>query len=98
MGKTNIEVGKYYVDGEGFYKVLGHEESHGTRKVQMEFVTIKYQGISYFKNFPLIEEACERRMVECSKEQFEYVKKKALDTYNELWDFNDKVFRELWNS
>lgn len=46
----------------------------------------------------LIPEVCEKRMVECSQEQYETAKKMALEAMKRLHDYNTKVFHPLWEA
>lgn len=92
---AKIEEGKYYVDGEGFYKCVGKVESCNKYAV-MDAVKIKYNSVSYHEGFTLLEDACERRMVECSEEDYKFVFKQAVSVCNRLDNYNTAVFKHLW--
>lgn len=89
-----METGKYYVDGEGFYKVLSKIEDKG--KIVVDWVYSKSGSISRYSGLELVEEACDRRMVECTKEQFEKARDMADAAINKLYDYNTEVFVPLW--
>lgn len=91
-----MEIGKYYADGEGFYRAIS-KDKHGEKNVvEMEIVQTKDFSVSHYKHIYLIEEACDKRMVECTKEQFELAKEKALAVIDELYQLNSDVFLPLW--
>lgn len=89
-----IEVGKYYVDGEGFYKVVEKYCSRG-RMIVVEAVITHDNSVSEYDGLTYREEACERRFRECTQEQFEKAQAKAKDIIDELYKFNTEVFRPL---
>lgn len=93
---AQIEVGKYYVDGEGFYKCVGKEEYQNKKYVLVDAVIIRYNSVSYYARLTYIEEACERRMVECSEEDYNFVLKQAVSICNKLDNYNTAVFKHLW--
>ena len=64
---AKIEKGKYYVDGEGFYKCVGKEENNINKYVRMDAVITRHKSLSYYQGLSYVEEACERRMVECCR-------------------------------
>ena len=91
-----IETGKYYVDGEGFYHCL--EEDQDGIRLRMEMVTTsEHTGLS-IRIGMLVRYGCEKRMVECSEEQY----KKARDMFKMAMDmmdeYNTEVFCPLWVS
>ena len=92
---AKIEEGKYYVDGEGFYKCVGKVESCNKYAV-MDAVITKYNSVSYYEGITFLEDACERRMVECSKEDYNFVLKQAVSVCNQLDNYNTAVFKSLW--
>lgn len=92
---TKIEEGKYYVDGEGFYKCTGKVESCYKYAV-MEAVITKFNSVSYYECITFLEDACERRMVECSEEDYNFVLGQAISVYQKLDAYNTKVFKHLW--
>lgn len=93
---AKIEEGKYYVDGEGFYKCVGKEENNIDKYVRMDAVITQYKNLSYYQGISYVEEACERRMVECSEEDYNYVLGQAVSICNKMYDYNTKVFTPLW--
>lgn len=95
---AKIEEGKYYVDGEGFYKCVGKKETSINKYVEMDEVMIRCNSLFFCKGMMYLEEFCERRMVECSEEDYNYVLSQAVSTYKKLADFNTKVFTHLWNN
>ena len=96
QNSITMEIGKYYADGEGFYRAI-EKETHGKNNVViMETVMTKDHSVSHYNNISFIEEACDKRMVECTKEQFELAKEKALAVIDELYQFNSDVFLPLW--
>jgi hypothetical protein len=94
MGK--IEIGKYYVDGEGFYKCVGKEENNFNKYVRMDAVITQYKNLSYYHGISYVEEACERRMVECSEEDYNYVLGQVITICNKMHEYNTKIFTPLW--
>lgn len=92
---AKIEVGKYYVDGEGFYKCVGKVES-ANKYVDMDAVIIKNKSLSFYKGITYVEEACERRMVECSEEDYNHVLDMIVHLYSILDNYNTAVFKKLW--
>lgn len=95
---AKIEEGKYYVDGEGFYKCIGKEENHINKKVRMDTVLLREKSVSFYSNMSYVENACERRMVECSKEDYNYALEQAESFINKMYEFNTKVFKPLWDN
>ena len=95
---AKIEEGKYYVDGEGFYKCIGKEENHINKKVRMDTVLLREKSVSFYSNMSYVENACERRMVECSEEDYNYVLGQAVSICSKLYDYNTKVFKHLWEN
>lgn len=93
---AQIEVGKYYVDGEGFYKCVGKEENNINKYVRMDAVIIRYNSVSYYAGLTYVEEACEKRMVECSAEDYNFVLKQTVSICNKLDSYNTAVFKHLW--
>ena len=92
---TKIKEGKYYVDGEGFYKCVGKVES-ANKYVDMDAVIIKNKSLSFYKGITYVEEACERRMVECSEEDYNFVLGQTISVYQKLDAYNTQVFKHLW--
>ena len=92
-----IEEGKYYVDGEGFYKCVGKVES-ANKYVYMDALIIKNKSLSFYKGITYVEEACERRMVECSEEDYNFVLGQTISVYQKLDAYNTHVFKHLWAS
>lgn len=93
---TKIEVGKYYVDGGGFYKCVGKKEDHENKYVRFDGVITIYNNVSFYHDITYIEEACARRMVECSKEDYNFVLEQAVSICNKLDAYNTAVFKHLW--
>ena len=92
---AKIEVGKYYVDGEGFYKCVNKVET-ANRYVEMDSVIIKNSSLSFYKGITYVEEPCERRMVECSEEDYNFVLGQTISVYQKLDAYNTQVFKHLW--
>ena len=91
-----IEAGKYYVDGEGFYYCL--EENQDGIRLRMEMVTTsKLTGLD-IRIGTLMRDGCEKRMVECSEEQFEKAEKMVLEAIGRLDEYNSEVFHPLWEA
>lgn len=97
---AKIEEGKYYVDGEGFYKCLEKITEGGTNKkfVIMSAVMTSSFHVTWYRRTTYVEEACERRMVECSEEDYNYVLGQAVSFFNKLYEYNTKVFNHLWEN
>ena len=95
---AKIEEGKYYVDGEGFYKCLEIviEEGTGKRFAIMSAVIVSLFHVTWYKRATYVEEACERRMVECSEEDYNYVLEQAVSFFKKMDEYNTKVFNHLW--
>lgn len=93
---TKIEVGKYYVDGGGFYKCVGKEENAFNRYVFMDALIIRNSSLSFYQGITYVEEPCERRMVECSEEDYNFVLGQAISVCQRLDAYNTKVFKHLW--
>ena len=92
---AKIEEGKYYVDGEGFYKCVGKVESCDKYAV-MEAVITKFNSVSYYERITFLEDACEIRMVECSEEDYNFVLGQTISVYQKLDAYNTQVFKHLW--
>ena len=91
-----IEAGKYYVDGEGFYHCL-EEDLDGIR-LRMEMVTTsKLTGLD-IRIGTLLRDGCEKRMVECSEEQYEKARSLALEAMSQMDEYNSEVFYPLWEA
>ena len=88
-----MKIGNYYVDGEGFYKVIGKDYSGTQRIVIVEAVMTQGHSVTLYENLPYDEDGCQRRMCECKKEDFECAKEIAKKTIRELYNFNSKIFR-----
>ena len=95
---AKIEEGKYYVDGEGFYKCIEvvTEEGTGKRFAIMSAVITSSFHTSIYRRATYVEEACERRMVECSEEDYNYVLGQAVSVCTKMDEYNTKVFKHLW--
>lgn len=93
---AQIEVGKYYVDGGGFYKCVGKKEDNKNKYVRFDGVITIYNNVSFYQDMAYIEEACERRMVECSEEDYNFVLDQAVSICNKLENYNTQVFKHLW--
>ena len=92
-----MEVGKYYIDGEGFYKVLSKGTNGMEPIVTVDAVMCGEHSIDLFGHLPYREEACDRRMVECTEEVFNKAKESAYKIVKELYDYNTEVFKPLWD-
>ena len=95
---AKIEEGKYYVDGEGFYKCLEITTQEKTLKkfaVMSAVITSDFH-VTIYKRSTYVVEACERRMVECSEEDYNYVLGQAVSFFNKMYEYNTKVFNHLW--
>ena len=93
---AKIEEGKYYVDGEGFYKCVGKEENNINKYVRMDAVITRHKSLSYYQGLSYVEEACERRMIECSAEDYKHALEQSECFINKMYEFNTKVFKHLW--
>lgn len=91
-----IEKGKYYVGEKGFYHCQG-EDCEGERLYMAEVATSLLTGVDV-RMATLMREVCEKRMVECSQEQYETAEKMALEALKRLEDYNTKVFLPLWKA
>jgi hypothetical protein len=92
-----MEVGKYYIDGEGFYKVLSKGTNGMEPIVTVDAVLCDGHRIALYGHLPYREEACDRRMVECTEEVFNKAKESADKIVKELYDYNTEVFKPLWD-
>ena len=95
---AKIEEGKYYVDGEGFYKCLEITTLENTLKkfaIMAAVITSDFH-VTIYKRSTYVVEACERRMVECSAEDYNYALEQAECFINKMYEFNTKVFKPLW--
>ena len=97
---AKIEEGKYYVDGEGFYKCLEKITEGGTNKkfVIMSAVMTSSFHVTWYRRTTYVEEACERRMVECNEDDYKYALEQAECFINEMNEYNTKVFKPLWEN
>ena len=97
---AKIEEGKCYVDGEGFYKCGERvtEEGTGKRFAIMSAVMTSLFHTTIYRRATYVEEACERRMVECSEEDYNYALEQAESFINKMYEFNTKVFKPLWDN
>ena len=95
---TKIEEGKYYVDGEGFYKCVGKEENAFNKYVLMDALIIKNSSLSFYQGITYVEEPCEKRMVECSEEDYNFVLGQTISVYQKLDVYNTQVFKHLWTN
>ena len=95
---AKIEEGKYYVDGEGFYKCLEivTEETTMKKFAIMAAVMTSDFHVTWYKRATYKLDACERRMVECSEVDYNYVLGQAVSFFNKLYEYNTKVFNHLW--
>lgn len=91
-----IEMGKYYVSEMGFYHCLGVDCERECLHME-EVVTNIIAGVDV-RMATLIPEVCEKRMVECSQEQYETAKRMAFEAMKRLADYNTKVFLPLWKA
>ena len=97
---AKIEEGKYYVDGEGFYKcleIITEEITMKKRAVMSAVITSSFH-ITIYKRATYVLEACERRMVECSEEDYNYVLGQATIFIKKVEEYNTKVFKHLWEN
>ena len=95
---AKIEEGKYYVDGEGFYKcleIITEEITMKKRAVMAAVITSDYH-VTRYKRATYMLDACERRMVECSEEDYNYVLGQAVSVCTKMDEYNTKVFKHLW--
>lgn len=95
---AKIEEGKYYVDGEGFYKCLEIVTEETTMKKFAIMAAVKTSDfhVTIYKRATYVLEACERRMVECSEEDYSNVLEQAECFINKMNEYNTKVFKTLW--
>lgn len=95
---AKIEEGKYYVDGEGFYKCLEIVTEETTMKkfaIMAAVITSDFH-VTIYKRSTYVLEACERRMVECSEEDYKFVLEQADCFVNKMNEYNTTVFKPLW--
>ena len=95
---AKIEEGKYYVDGEGFYKcleIITEEITMKKRAVMAAVITSDFH-VTRYRRAAYMLDACERRMVECSAEDYNYALEQAECFINKMYEFNTKVFKSLW--
>ena len=97
---AKIEEGKYYVDGEGFYKCLEIVTEEKTMKkfAIMAAVMTSDFHVTWYKRATYLLDACERRMVECSAEDYNYALEQAECFISKMYEFNTKVFKPLWEN
>ena len=88
-----MEVGKYYIDGEGFYKVILKGKNGMEPIVIVDAVLCNGRSIASYTNIPYMEEACDRRMVECTEEVFNKAKESAEKIIKEMDDYNTEVLK-----
>lgn len=88
-----IEKGKYYVDGKGFYHCL-EESLDGIRLIMGNVMTSSLTGLDV-RIVTLMRDGCEKRMVECSQEQFEKAERMVLKAMCQLNEYNTSVFHPL---
>ena len=95
---AKIEEGKYYVDGEGFYKCLEIVAEGTTMKkfAIMSAVMTSDFHVTWYRRATYMLDACERRMVECSEVDYNYVLGQAVLFFNKMYEYNTKVFNHLW--
>ena len=94
---AKIEEGKYYVDGEGFYKCLEIMTQENTLKkfaIMAAVITSDFH-VTIYKRSTYVVEACERRMVECSVEDYKHALEQAECFISKMYEFNTKVFKPL---
>lgn len=86
--------GNYYMDGEEFILCKEHltcDDKYKTRIVHVESLKFSHDMLSHTEHVCYVEEACDRRFVPSSKEEFEIVLgmyqscRKAIDDLNTLW-------------
>lgn len=97
---AKIEEGKYYVDGEGFYKCIEVVTGEGTGKrfaIMSAVITSPFH-VTIYKRATYVEDACERRMVECSEEDYNFALKQAECFICKMYELNTKVFKPLWEN
>lgn len=87
-----MEVGKYYIDGEGFYLCEHTDEKFSRFKA----VTLICGRVSSC-NPQYVTEACDRRFVECPKEVFDKAEAMCDEFFKKLNDFNTQEFMPRWN-
>lgn len=94
---AKIKEGKYYVDGKGFYKCseIVTEETTMEKFAIMNAVIISDFHVTWYKRAAYMLDACERRMVECSEEDYNYVLGQAVSLFNKMYEYNTKVFKHL---
>lgn len=97
---AKIEEGKYYVDGEGFYKcleIITEEITMKKRAVMAAVITSDFH-VTRYKRAAYMLDACERRMVECSAEDYKHALEQAECFISKMYEFNTKVFKPLWEN
>lgn len=97
---AKIEEGKYYVDGEGFYKcleIITEEITMKKRAVMAAVITSDFH-VTRYKRAAYMLDGCEIRMVECLEEDYNYALEQAECFINKMYEFNTKVFKPLWEN
>lgn len=97
---AKIEEGKYYVDGEGFYKcleIITEEITMEKRAVMAAVITSDFH-VTWYKRATYMLDACERRMVECNEEDYKFALEQAECFINKMNEYNTKVFKPLWEN
>lgn len=97
---AKIEEGKYYVDGEGFYKcleIITQEKGMKKYAIMAAVMTSDFH-VSIFKRSTYVLKACERRMVECNEEDYNYALEQAECFINKMNEYNTKLFKPLWEN
>ena len=90
--------GKYYVDGECFCKCLSHAKGFdGKDMVCVDACTFNEYGLSKYDRLVLVEEACDRRFVESTEEEYNTVRNLIQSTINIIDKYNDKCFLPRWS-
>ena len=86
--------GNYYIDGEEFIRVIGHftcDDEDKTRMIRVETLKFSHDMLNHCEQACYVEEACDRRFVPSSREEFEIVNdiykacRKTIDELNTLW-------------
>lgn len=91
-----IEAGKYYVDVEGFYHC--QNDNLDGIYLRMEMVTTsRHTGLDICIGIRR-RDWCEKRMVECSQEQFEKARDLTLEALKRMDEHNSEVFYPLWEA
>lgn len=90
--------GNYYMDGESFIHCKEHMKGQNDVSLILAEMINFGHGIGYYDCIPLVEDACDRRMVDSTKEEFEMIKNIYETSLNTIDKLNDLWFIPRWES